>query len=420
MSRPLRFCLVTTFYPPFNFGGDGITVRRLANGLAERGHDVHVVHCVDAFTMLRPDGVIAGDRYDDHPRVVHHPLRSRAGLLSPLITQQTGAPGLKAPMLRRLLGGGGFDVLHFHNTSLIGVTALSYGTAVKLYTTHEHWLVCQTHTLWRFNREPCTERRCTACVLKAGRPPQMWRATGVLERSLAHLDAIIAPSEFTRDKHREFGLRVNTPIVHLPNFIPRPAPPPAAQASPHERPYFLFAGRLERIKGAHVLVDAFKTYPRADLLLAGTGTDDGWLRERAGGAPNIHFLGPMPYARLELYLRHAIAAVVPSIGYEVFPTVVLEAYAHGTPVIGHRLGPIPEMLDGRGGLTYATDRELAGALNALQDNPGLRSELGHLAAATYEALWTPERHFERYFDLIAGLEADRARAGRSVAAVSAS
>jgi glycosyltransferase involved in cell wall biosynthesis len=112
--------------------------------------------------------------------------------------------------------------------------------------------------------------------------------------------------------------------------------------------------------------------------------------------------------------------VVPSIGYEVFPTVVLEAYAHGTPVIGHRLGPIPEMLDGRGGLTYATDRELAGALNALQDNPGLRSELGHLAAATYEALWTPERHFERYFDLIAGLEADRARAGRSVAAVSAS
>jgi glycosyltransferase involved in cell wall biosynthesis len=46
-----------------------------------------------------------------------------------------------------------------------------------------------------------------------------------------------------------------------------------------------------------------------------------------------------------------VAVVVPSVGYEVFPTVVLEAFAQGTPVIGHRLGPIPEMLDGRGGLT---------------------------------------------------------------------
>ena len=84
--------MVTTFYPPFNFGGDGITVRRLANALAEAGHHVEIAHCVDAFDMLRPAGVPAGGEYDDHPAIVHHPLRSRAGRLSPLITQQTGAP----------------------------------------------------------------------------------------------------------------------------------------------------------------------------------------------------------------------------------------------------------------------------------------------------------------------------------------
>ena len=38
MKRPLRFCLVTTFYPPFNFGGDGIDVERLARALTARGH----------------------------------------------------------------------------------------------------------------------------------------------------------------------------------------------------------------------------------------------------------------------------------------------------------------------------------------------------------------------------------------------
>ena len=95
-NRPLRFCMVTTFYPPYNFGGDGIAVRRLATALAERGHHVEVAHCVDSYDMLRPPGVPmpSDDDYDDHPAIVHHGLRSRAGLVSPLITQQTATPGL--------------------------------------------------------------------------------------------------------------------------------------------------------------------------------------------------------------------------------------------------------------------------------------------------------------------------------------
>ena len=406
-ARPLRFCLVTTFYPPFNFGGDGITVRRLANTLAAAGHHVEVAHCVDAFDMLRPEGVAPGGEYDDHPSIVHHALRSRAGRLSPLITQQTATPGLKRGRLRRLLADDRFDVVHFHNTSLIGLTALGYGNALKLYTTHEHWLVCPTHVLWRFNREPCDEKRCLRCVIHAGRPPQLWRSLGVLQRSLRHLDAIIAPSRFTRDKHREFGLKVEAPIVHIPNFLPRPAPDEGGEARPHTRPYFLFAGRLERIKGAHVLVEAFRDYHAADLLLAGLGNDAGWLREMAAGAPNVHFLGTVPYSRLEGLIRHAIAVIVPSVGFEVFPTVVLEAYAHGTPVIGHRLGPLPEMLDGCGGVTYGNPSELTAALTALQTNPELRQSMSVLAHATYEANWTPERHLESYFALIEERLAER-------------
>jgi glycosyltransferase involved in cell wall biosynthesis len=401
MSQPLRFCMVTTFYPPYNFGGDGITVRRLVNTLAERGHHVEVAHCVDAFDTLRPEGVPPGGPYDDHPSIVHHGLRSRARWVSPLITQQTGSPGLKRTRLRRLLTDGAFDVVHFHNTSLIGPTALSYGTALKLYTTHEHWLVCPTHVLWRFNREPCPERRCLACVIHAHRPPQIWRAAGLLQRSLRHVDAFIAPSRFTREKHLEFGLKVDAPIVHIPNFLPPPAPHPASESSPHPKPYFLFAGRLEPIKGAHVLVEEFRSYTAADLLLAGLGHDAQHLRDLAKDLPNVHFLGGVPYGQLERLIRHAIAVVVPSIGFEVFPTIVLEAYAQGTPVIGHRLGPLPEMVDERGGFTYGTRDELRAALEALRTTPELRARLGRAGLETYLANWTPDRHLEAYFALIA-------------------
>src|SRR5947209_7940112 len=51
-ARPLKFCMVTTFYPPYHFGGDAIGVQRLARGLVRRGHEVTVIHDVDAYNLL--------------------------------------------------------------------------------------------------------------------------------------------------------------------------------------------------------------------------------------------------------------------------------------------------------------------------------------------------------------------------------
>jgi hypothetical protein len=50
--RPLRIAMVTTFYPPYNFGGDGQYVRRLAHALVRRGHEVDVIHDADAYRRL--------------------------------------------------------------------------------------------------------------------------------------------------------------------------------------------------------------------------------------------------------------------------------------------------------------------------------------------------------------------------------
>src|SRR5262245_29088573 len=48
----LRFAMVTTFYPPYNFGGDGMGVLRLSRALVRRGHHVTVIHDADAYEVL--------------------------------------------------------------------------------------------------------------------------------------------------------------------------------------------------------------------------------------------------------------------------------------------------------------------------------------------------------------------------------
>ena len=80
MDRPLRFCMITTFYPPYNFGGDGIFVQRLANELAQLGHKVDVIHCIDAYRLL--SGRNPAKTAQDHPNVTVHGLKSRFGFLN--------------------------------------------------------------------------------------------------------------------------------------------------------------------------------------------------------------------------------------------------------------------------------------------------------------------------------------------------
>ena len=113
MKKPLKFCMITTFYPPYNFGGDGIFIYRLSNELARRGHHVDVIHCADAYLVLQPSG--PRSEYPNHPNVEVHRLKSRAGFLSPLLTQQTGVPLLKRRKIKGLLTENAYDVIHYHN-----------------------------------------------------------------------------------------------------------------------------------------------------------------------------------------------------------------------------------------------------------------------------------------------------------------
>ncbi len=402
-QRPLKFCMITTFYPPYSFGGDGIFVYRLVNELAQRGHHVEVVHCVDAYRALSSIDASSGREDENHPNVTVHRLHSRAGVLSPLITQQTGHPGLKARRLKEIINGGEFDVIHFHNISLIGPKALTYGTGVKLYTLHEHWLVCPMHVLWKFDRMPCFKKECFSCTIHGKRPPQLWRYTNFLDEMLKHVDAFIAPSRFTWRKHLEMGLNPETPIVRIAHFLPHPATGVDKEnnAAPHPRPYFIFAGRLEKLKGVQVLIEAFRTYRACDLLIAGDGNYAVELRRLSEGLPHVHFLGRVSYERLLALYRSAIAVMIPSVSFETFAMVNLEAFAQKAPVIVNNLGPLPEIVaESGGGLVYDDEAGLLKALEALGTDPEMRRKLGERGHRAYLQRWTPESHLQQYFDLI--------------------
>jgi len=408
MGELLKFCMITTFYPPYHFGGDAMYIYRLTNELARRGHRVDVIHCKDSYMLLRTDDAL-GD-FPNHVNVRIYPLKSRAGSLSPLLTQQTGVPFFKRRAIKSLLKMEAYDVIHYHNTSLVGITALGYGDAVKLYTTHEHWLVCPMHVLWKFDREVCTTRSCTLCQIRGGRPPQLWRHTNLLARMLRHVDCFISPSRFTLKKQIDLGLRV--PIVHIPHFFPKRAEPvsasPGKESTNGDRPYFLFVGRLEKIKGVQNLIPIFKKRSEYDLLVVGRGEYEDTLRGLSEGASNITFLGKLNQQRLAELYRGAVAALVPSICYETFGIVIIEAFSMRTPVVVNNLGALPEVVEeSGGGIIYNNGAELMQALDTLAGNPRLRDQLGLKGYSAYLSFWTEDAHMEQYLQLVTRLRQQR-------------
>lgn len=387
----MRFCMVTTFYPPYHFGGDATYVRALSRALVAQGHEVEVVHCEDAYRLAGQTTPIATSVEEG---IVVHRLKSRWGSLSPLITQQTGHPGLKLTELRAILGRD-FDVVNFHNISLVGgpaVLRLSRAP-VTLYTLHEHWLLCPTHIFWKNRSQACDSKQCVRCSVRSGIPPQWWRYTGLIPNTIAHVDRFLAPSEYTAQRHREAGI---APVQVLPLFSfldPEAAPAPAAPA----RPRFLFVGRVTASKGIPKLLAQFAKLPDYDLVVVGDGDQRTSLQRQYAGYANIRFLGAIPQLELISLYREATALVFPSLAPETFGLSIAEAFACGTPAIVRDAGGSRELIDATGGgMVYQTDEELLDALHRLASDNTLRARLAQRARTGYEQHYTQQRHVDAY------------------------
>jgi glycosyltransferase involved in cell wall biosynthesis/predicted metal-dependent phosphoesterase TrpH len=155
----------------------------------------------------------------------------------------------------------------------------------------------------------------------------------------------------------------------------------------------LYAGRLTREKGVHLLAESFlrahASDPRLHLLLAGGGPEEGELRERLGDRAT--FLGWLEDEELPRAYASADAFLFTS-STDTYGQVILEAAASGLPVVAVAEGGPAALIENRHtGLLCRPDPDhLAGALLRLAASPQLREKLG--AAAMQAAR---ERSWER-------------------------
>lgn len=205
--------------------------------------------------------------------------------------------------------------------------------------------------------------------------------------------AFVAPSVFLKNKVQEMGFKGK--VVYLPNFVdPKNFVP---QYSYNENSIIYF-GRLSKEKGLSTLIEAMKGV-NLKLKIIGDGPSRDSLESKVMDLAlnNVEFLGFKGGDDLKNEIKKAMFVVVPSEWYENNPRSVIEAFALGKPVIGARIGGIPELVrDNETGLTFepGSPADLASKIEVLTGNPEKITEMGKNARKFVEQELNAEKHYE--------------------------
>jgi glycosyltransferase involved in cell wall biosynthesis len=213
------------------------------------------------------------------------------------------------------------------------------------------------------------------------------KISGVYKKNL---DRIVAPSLFMKNKLVEWGWD-ESKIIHIPNYVQ------ADRFSPNYKPgnYFVYFGRLQLDKGIGTVVKA-AIAAGVNLHVIGTGPDEASIKRQATQNGNVVFHGYLQGESLWRIIRDARAAILGSEIYENAPKSILEAYSNGKPVIGARIGGIPEMVkeDETGFLFESGDVDgLSELLNSVADMPDDRLSAMGKAAREYVTEKFTEQHY---------------------------
>jgi glycosyltransferase involved in cell wall biosynthesis len=217
------------------------------------------------------------------------------------------------------------------------------------------------------------------------------------------VDRYIALSPSIAESLRESGLVDAEKIVIRPNSVPDPgAPAPPGSG-------LLFVGRLSREKGLPLLLDAWERSgaPFGTLTIVGDGPERSRV-EAAARTPGsrVEFLGPLNRAAVDDVVRTSAAVVVPSTAPEALSLVVLEALAHGRPVLAARTGGLPSVVNDSVGWLSAPDAaELAETLSRAS-RADLHA-LGRGARAAYERSYSPTVVIEQQIQIYRAVLEDR-------------
>ncbi len=392
-----RILIANKFYYPR--GGDCIVAMNLERMLKEQGHDVAV------FAMQYPENIDSGwNNY--YPSQVDF----------------AGSLGNKLKAAKRLMGWGDIklafnrilddfkpDIVHLHNihsylSPVLAQLAKKRGCRV-VWTLHDYKLLCPSYACL-LNEKPCEKcighskthvlkNRCMKGSLVASAmawlEAQKWKRNKLEEVT----DAFICPSEFMASKMKKDGFNPEKLHVVCNHIDPEKlesmrnvqhtmhneeckseltsklAKRQTSEAVNQRGDYFVYVGRLSPEKGVETLLDVASKLPYT-LKLAGDGPLLDQLKQQYSENHNIEFCGRLDARQVAELLSMARFSVVPSEWYENNPLSVIESLCAGTPVVGARIGGIPELLDENNGMAFTS---------------GDRNELVHAIKAAFDKKW---------------------------------
>lgn len=395
----MKILLINKFLYPR--GGDAICTLATGELLRAHGHEVIFWGMDHPENPEYPHKDLFVDNIDfQHSGGVKKQLTAALNILYSLEAKKK---------IRALLERERPDVVHLnnfaHQISPSILDAIKQFNIPTVMTMHDYKLVCPAYSM-TLNGQPCDQcrdgryiqcfrNRCT----KGSRAKSLINTVEMyLHHKILHiydkLNVLISPSRFLKDRCHEMGLKRE--IVHLPNFVPVEDYRPQYEWNEKAITY---VGRLSVEKGIRTLVQAMKGL---DVRLKVIG--DGPLREeldahvRAEKIDNVVFLGYRSGEDLRNEMRDSMACVLPSECYENNPRSVIEAFALGKPVIGARIGGIPELVrDNETGWTFEAGH--AGDLREkiqtlLHTDSETIMTMGRTARKEAEERFSAEKHYE--------------------------
>jgi glycosyltransferase involved in cell wall biosynthesis len=325
----MRILLVSDFFPPTQ-GGLEAHVQRLAVALIQRGHSLAVVT-----STLEPDPLPQGTSIISSSTVL--------GRVPYLFQEKDRAFPPPWPdtffrkTVRKVAASWKPDVIHAHGWC--SFSCYWRDSPPLVVSLHDHGLRCPKKSLLRKGVE-CHDGQGAACVRCPGdqtiakRLPMAIALNRYVQDLAANASQFIAVSQSVAKRVNELGF-ANSKISVIPNFIDFSEPRLCSRLG---QPTILFIGPDSPHKGRSVAIDAFQRLPNgfARLHLVGNGAEI--------KVPGVRNLGYLSGIDLVQQFQTASVLVIPSIWPEPCPTVVLEAMTYGLPVIGSRIGGIPDLV----------------------------------------------------------------------------
>lgn len=349
----MRILHVSSLWEPVVLGGAEKYAGRLAEEQQRAGHTVGAITfgvTGDLVVEAVPAWPYRLDQFQQQPRWKRAAFRL-ADVYNPFA----------ASRMRKAIKRFRPDVVHSHSIPGLSTAALTAGTDVAhVHHVHDQWLMCRRTTSTLPSGEPCEDRSCK--VIAAVR-------SQIVQRHPPEL--VLAPSRYVMDAHSRLQW-TDGRMRHVPYSIGTEFEGHRAKVPTAGQPIsFGYIGQLSVQKGLETLLRAFAGLEGEHrLIVAGEG-DLAPAIARAG--PRVTALGWVNGSAREQFFADVDCLVVPSIWPDTAPLVVTEGRANGLPVIGARIGGIPEKVSERcEPLMFTPGKvgELRDSLEAFASEPG--------------------------------------------------